>query len=75
MQRWHPANMKVCSKGTWNERMIVETAFSMLIVVCHMNKIFHRVSDYIDTRLAYTMTMYNVLLALYHEIHPSAPSV
>jgi hypothetical protein len=69
-----PANMKLCSKGTWNERMIIETAFSMLTVVCHMKKIFHRVSDHIDARLAYTMTMFNVLLALYHQLHPDAPS-
>lgn len=39
-----------------------------------MKKMFHRVSEYIDARLAYTMMMFNVLLALYHEIHPDAPS-
>lgn len=69
-----PDNLKLCAKGTWNERMIVETAFSLLTVVCHMKKIFHRVSDYIDARLAYTMTMFNVLLALYHQLHPEAPA-
>ena len=68
-----PENIKLCAKGTWNERMIVETAFSMLTVVCHMKKIFHRVSDYIEARLAYSMTMFNVLLALYHELHPNEP--
>lgn len=39
-----PANLKLCQKGTWNERMIVETAFSMQTVVCHAKKIFHRVA-------------------------------
>jgi hypothetical protein len=30
-----PANVKLCKKGTWNDRMTVETAFSLLTVVCH----------------------------------------
>jgi hypothetical protein len=29
-----PANLKLCAKGTWNERMFVETALSMLTIVC-----------------------------------------
>jgi len=68
-----PGNIKLCEKGTWNERMIVETVFSMLTVVCGMKKIFHRVSEYIEARLAYTAAMFNVLLALYHELHPDEP--
>ena len=54
--------------------MIVETSFSLLTVVCHMKKIFHRVAAYIDARLAYTIAMFNVLLALYHELHPDMPA-
>jgi len=68
-----PTNIKLCEKGSWNERMIIETAFSMLTVVCRMKKLFHRVSDYIEAHLAYTMTMFNGLLALYHELHPDVP--
>jgi hypothetical protein len=68
-----PDNLKLCEKGTWNERMIVETAFSMLTVVCHAKKIFHRAAEYIEARMAYTMAMFNVLLALFHELHPDAP--
>lgn len=68
-----PNNLKLCPKGTWNERMIIETAFSMLNVVCHFKKIFHRVADYIEARLAYTMAMFNVLLALYHQLYPDQP--
>ena len=69
-----PPNLKLCQKGTWNERMIVETGFSMLTVVCHLKKIFHRVTAYIEARLAYTMTMFNVLLALFHQLHPDEPA-
>src|SRR5437764_13869544 len=28
-----PANMKICPRGTWNTRMLVETVFSMLTTV------------------------------------------
>ena len=69
-----PANLKLCEKGTWNERMIVEPAFSLLTVVFHAKKLFHRVADYIEARLAYTMTMFNVLLGLFHELHPDVPA-
>jgi hypothetical protein len=31
---WDPTNLKVCAKGTWNDRMMVETVLSMLTVVC-----------------------------------------
>ncbi len=42
-----PATLKLCATGTWNERMIVETTFSMLTLVCHTKKLFHRVAAYI----------------------------
>lgn len=65
-----PDNLKLCQRGTWNERMCIETAFSLLTVVCNMKKIFHRVFAYIEARLAYTAVMFNVLLTLYHQLHP-----
>ena len=69
-----PDNLKLCQKGTWNDRMIIETTFSMLTVVCHMKKIFHRVVPYIQARLAFTAAMFNVLLSLYHQLHPDVPA-
>src|SRR5262249_16733960 len=57
-----PANIKLCKKGTWNDRMAVETSFSLVTVVCQAKKIFHRTQDYIETRLAYLVAMFNVCL-------------
>jgi len=37
-----PLNMKVCGKGTWNERMCVETLFSLWTRICNMKQSFHR---------------------------------
>ena len=68
-----PDNIKVCKKGTWNGRMIIETAFSLLTVICHAKKIHHRLEGYIDARLAYTAAMFNVCLRLFHQLHPKEP--
>lgn len=71
-----PANMKLCDKGTWNERMCIETAFSMVTIVSDLKRIRHRVADYVTMRLACVAAMFNVLLDLFHQCHPEiAPQV
>ena len=67
-----PANLKLCPKGTWNDRMVIETIFSLLTVICKAKKMHHRVQTYLEARLAYTAAMFNVLLTLFHQLHPEA---
>lgn len=67
-----PENLKLCPKGTWNERMIVETALSMVTVICELKRIRHRLASYIEMRLAFVSAMFNVLLRLFHKLHPEA---
>jgi hypothetical protein len=67
-----PDNLNLCAKGTWNERMFVETAFSMVTVVCDLKRIRHRLTEYVATRLACVTAMFNVLLELFHDLHPDA---
>lgn len=67
-----PANLKLCEKGTWNERMRVETALSMVTVVCGLKHIHHRLSQYIEARLSWVSAMFNVLLRVFHRIYPDA---
>ncbi len=50
--------------------MIVETSFSLLTVVAHAKKIYHRLEPYIQARLAYTVAMFNTCLTLFHQLHP-----
>lgn len=57
-----PANLKLCERGEWNDRMLIETVLSMLTLVCHFKKVMHRVWDYFESRLAYTMAAFNVLV-------------
>ena len=65
-----PANLKLCPKGTWNDRMVVETIFSLLTVVCNAKKMYHRTVRHLEARLAYTAAMFNTCLALFHQLHP-----
>lgn len=67
-----PENMKLCRKGTWNDRMYIETALSMVTLVCDLKRIRHRVTAYIQSRLALVSAMFNVLLDLFHVLHPDA---
>ncbi|MBL1171503.1 MAG: hypothetical protein HND45_03600 [Chloroflexi bacterium] len=65
-----PENMKVCQKGTWNERMYVETALSLVTVICDLKRIRHRITLYIQMRLAFVSAMFNILKDLYYSLHP-----
>ena len=64
-----PPNLKVCEKGRWNDRMVVETFFSMLTRVCHLKKMGQRAWAYLKARLAHTMAMFN-LLAQWDGLRP-----
>ncbi len=64
-----PTNLKVCPRGTWNVRMVVESVLSMLTTICHFKKVGHRVWGYFKARLAFTMAMFN-LLAQWHGLQP-----
>ena len=66
---WHPTNLKTCKRGEWNTRMLVETVLSMLTTVCHFKKVAHRVWDYFESRLAYTLALFNILVQ-WHGLQP-----
>ena len=57
-----PPNLKLCRRGEWNERMMIETVLSMLTLVCHFKRLMHRVWDYFKARLAFTMAAFNLLV-------------
>jgi len=66
-----PTNMKVCKRGTWNTRMLVETVLSMLTTVCHLKKVAHRQADYFRARMAFVLSAFN-LFAQWHGLRPQA---
>src|SRR5205807_10563208 len=66
-----PANLKLCPRGEWQDRMLVETVLSMLTLVCQFKKVMHRVWTYFHARLAFTMAAFNVLVQ-WHGFEPNA---
>jgi hypothetical protein len=66
-----PANLKVCPRGAWQDRMLVETVLSMLTLVCHFKRVMHWGWEYFHARLAFTMAAFNVLVQ-WHGFQPHA---
>lgn len=64
-----PANLVICQRGETgfpsgqrNERMLVETVFSLLTGVLHLKRLSQRVWDYREARLGFTVAIYNLLV-------------
>jgi hypothetical protein len=67
---WSPTNLRLCKRGEWNSRMLIETVLSMLTCVCHLKKVSHRVWAYFETRLAFTVAIFNPLIQ-WHGLQPN----
>ena len=66
---WHPHNLRLCRRGVWNDRMMIETTLSMLTLVCHFKKMMHRKWAYFKSRVGYTMALFNILVQ-WNGIYP-----
>src|SRR2546428_11742535 len=64
-----PTNLKLCQRGEWQDRMLVETVLSMLTLIMHFKQVMHRVWAYFQARLAFTMAAFNVLVQ-WHGFQP-----
>ena len=56
----NPDNLKICPKGRWNERLIIETLFSLFTTVLHLKKLSVRVASALQARLAYVVAAFNL---------------
>lgn len=56
-----PQNLKICQRGQWNDRMLIETIFSLFSQVCRLKHLRQRVWAYFEMRLAYTVALFNLL--------------
>ena len=68
-----PPNLKVCPRGAWNERMLVETLLSLVHRVCRLKYLWHRAAPYLDAHLAYVAALVNALLILNARAAPDDP--
>lgn len=66
---WHPTNLRLCKPGEWNVRMVVETALSMLTYVCHFKHMAHKAWRYFETRVGFTLAIFNILIQ-WHGFQP-----
>jgi len=57
-----PPNLKICPRGEWNNRMVVETVLSMLTTICHFKKLSHRAWEYFESVLGFTMAAFNIFV-------------
>jgi len=57
-----PKNLKICRKGKWNERMFIETIFSICEGVLNMKKMDYRLKQSLLARLQYTAAALNLCL-------------
>ncbi len=52
-----PVNWRFCQHGERNDRLVVERVFSIVTVVNHLKKIFHRAGKYLTARFGYAETV------------------
>jgi hypothetical protein len=65
-----PSHLQLCQRGAWQDRLLVETVLSMLTVVCHVQRVLHRVWAYGSARLACTMAACHVVVQ-WQDFEPS----
>lgn len=63
-----PENFKICPKGRWNDRMAVETLFSLWTRICNMKKSFHRKVVGFAAKLFYLATLTNIIVNKNEEL-------
>ncbi|MFN8531942.1 MAG: hypothetical protein U0556_00130 [Dehalococcoidia bacterium] len=56
-----PTNLKVCRRCQWNERILIETALSLVYRVCHLMYLWHRTAAHAEAHLAYVAALFNTL--------------
>jgi hypothetical protein len=66
-----PPNLKLCARGEWNERMLIETVLSLVHRVCRLKYLWHRTRPYLQMHLAYVAALFNALLALNQQLEPA----
>jgi hypothetical protein len=68
-----PANLKLCARGEWDERMLIETGLSLVHRVCRLKYLWHRTRPYLAMHLAYAAALFNALIALNRHLEPASP--
>jgi hypothetical protein len=57
-----PPNLKICPRGLWNKRRLIETTLSMTQALCSLKQLTERAWKYLRAHLAFASALFNVLL-------------
>lgn len=57
-----PENLTICERGQKNERMLIETIFSLFTRILHLKRLGNREWDSLESRLGFAVAAYNVLV-------------
>jgi len=68
-QSGDPPNLKVCQVKRWNDRMVIETVFSMLTTISGFKHMRDRVWAYFEAHLSFAVAAFN-LLVQWHGFQP-----
>ena len=66
---WHPTNLRLCQRGEWNVRMVIETVLSMLTYICQFKHMAHKAWSYFETHVGFTLALFNILIQ-WHGFSP-----
>jgi len=66
---WHPTNLRLCKRGEWNVRMVIETVLSMLTYICQFKHMAHKAWAYFETHVGFTLALFNILIQ-WHGFSP-----
>jgi len=69
-----PENMKLCRRGRWNVRMLIETVFSMITGAWNAKRMWHRTWKHLGAHFAYLAAAFNLLVA-WHGLKPDKDGV
>jgi hypothetical protein len=56
-----PPNLKLCPRGHWNQRRLIETVLSMMTRVCSLKRLGERAWPYLKAHLGYAVAAFNLL--------------
>lgn len=59
-----PSNYKVCRRGSWGDRIWIETLFSLWTRICGFKRVFHRTVAGFEARVGYLTTLTNLVVNL-----------
>lgn len=60
-----PKNMKICKKGQWNQRFMIETVFSRMTTFMNLKHVWDRSERYFRATLEYVSTAFNLVVRLF----------